>query len=228
MSRAQPTLVPIGLGMVKAFLIRGERSAILVDTGFRGSAGRILRAAARAGVEPESIALILLTHGHSDHFGSAAALRERTGAPVAVHPLDAPAVRRGSNPPLRGMTALGRLLLPVARAGEPPAQGLEPDLLVDGELDLAQFGVPGRVLHTPGHTPGSITILLDGGEAIVGDLLMGALLVTRRPDYPFVGDDRERLERSVRELLQLQPRRMHTAHGGPLAAADVGRVFGRV
>ena len=68
-----------------AFLVQGEAGRLLVDTGPPGAEGRLLAALAAQGVDPESLALILITHGHTDHYGSAAALREHTGAPLAMH-----------------------------------------------------------------------------------------------------------------------------------------------
>jgi hydroxyacylglutathione hydrolase len=225
MDRPEPAVVPIRLGIVSAFLISGGDAAVLVDTGFRGSQGRILKAASAAGIEPEHISLIVLTHGHSDHFGSAAPLRRRTGAPIAIHTLDAHAMRQGANPPLRPMTGLGRLLLPVARIGELRADPAEPDILLDGDLDLAAYGVDGRLIHTPGHTPGSMSVVLPGGDVIVGDLLMGGLVRPHRPDYPFVGDDRAAIDESIGRILDLAPRRILTSHGGPLDPAAVQRRF---
>lgn len=64
-----------------------------MDTGNPGRPDRILARLAECGVAPGDMRLILLTHGHVDHFGSAAELCERTGAPVAIHALDAEAVR---------------------------------------------------------------------------------------------------------------------------------------
>ena len=55
-----------------------------------------------------------------------------------------------------------------------PFDGVIPDILIDDELSLEEFGVKGRAIFTPGHTPGSISIILDSGEAIVGDLVNGA------------------------------------------------------
>ena len=221
------TVVQIDTGNSNVFLIRGAEGAILVDAGNPGRADRILARLAERGVAPEDVRLILVTHGHVDHFGSAAALRERTGAPVAVHALDADAVRQGINPPdslhptSRLINLLMRIPLPLF-ADHAPA--FEPDIVFKDEWRLDEYtstllsasGVAGRVIHTPGHTPGSVSVLLDSGEAIVGDLVMGQLMgLLPKPGPPIVAWNLERNRESVRRLVALSPRIVYVGHGGP-------------
>ncbi|HZG67780.1 MAG TPA: MBL fold metallo-hydrolase [Herpetosiphonaceae bacterium] len=80
MQATTPEIVTLRLPLVNAYLVRSRRW-VLINAGAPGDEQRILRAAARSGVRPRDIALIVLTHGHVDHFGSAAALRQLTGHP---------------------------------------------------------------------------------------------------------------------------------------------------
>ena len=222
------TVIQINTGnFTNAFLIRGDEGCILVDTGNPGKADRILARLAECGVAPDDVRLILLTHGHIDHFGSAAALRERTGAPVAIHALDADAVRQGihqpdSLHPTHWLVALGMRIPGIAGPTRAPA--FEPDIVFEEEWRLDEYtstllsasGVAGRVLHTPGHTPGSVSVLLDSGEAIVGDVVMGQLMgMIRQPGPPIVAWDLGRNRESVRQLAALSPRVVYVGHGGP-------------
>jgi glyoxylase-like metal-dependent hydrolase (beta-lactamase superfamily II) len=214
------TVIQINTGnFTNAFLIRGDEGCILVDAGNPGKADRILARLAECGVAPDDVRLILLTHGHVDHFGSAAALRERTGAPVAIHALDAGAVRQGihqpdSLHPTHWLVALGMRIPGVAGPTRAPA--FEPDFVFEDEWRLDEYGVAGQVLHTPGHTPGSVSVLLDSGEAIVGDVVMGQLMgMIRQPGPPIVAWDLERNRESVRQLAALSPRVVYVGHGGP-------------
>lgn len=218
------SVIRVGAGrFINAFLVRGAGGSILVDTGNPGSQSRILEGIAQAGVDPEEITLILITHGHVDHYGSAAALRERLGAPVGIHALDAEGPRQGTHQPdtLHPTNWLVGFLMrfPALRRGAVPerAPSLEPDVLFDEERRLDDYGVAGRLLHTPGHTPGSISLLLDNGEALLGDVVIDwsmGLMPTARP--PIVAWDLERDLESVRRLASLSPRVVYTGHGGPL------------
>ena len=134
-----------------------------MDTGNPGKADRILARLAKHGVAPSDVRLILLTHGHVDHFGSTAELRERTGAPVAIHALDAEAVRQGIHQPgsLHPTSQLIDLLMRIPLPLFPDrAPAFDPDVAFEGEWRLDEYtstplsagGVAGRVIHTPGHT----------------------------------------------------------------------------
>src|SRR5208282_822502 len=79
-----PAIFPIRLRISTAYVILGAR-AVLVDTGSEGEEERILRGLRRYNVEPERVALLLHTHGHTDHAGSTRALKERLRIPAAVH-----------------------------------------------------------------------------------------------------------------------------------------------
>jgi hydroxyacylglutathione hydrolase len=84
----------LGGHLVNTYLLIGRRP-ILVDCGIPGSGDRIADGITSAGVDPSDLAMIVVTHGHVDHFGAATDLQARTGAPVAAHEADLPAYRAG-------------------------------------------------------------------------------------------------------------------------------------
>jgi len=222
------TVVQIDTGrFTNAFALRGESGCILVDTGNPRAENRILEQMAEHSISTGDIHLILITHGHTDHFGSAAVLRERIGAPVAVHVSDADALRQGIHQP-GSLKPTGWLLaflmrLPFLRdlAVSNQAPVLEPDLLLEGEQRLDEYGIAGRVIPTPGHTPGSVSVLLDEGAAVVGDMVMGRLMgLLRQPGPPIVAQDLEQNWRSMARFLALSPRTIYVGHGGPFNAEE--------
>ncbi|HOU14910.1 MAG TPA: MBL fold metallo-hydrolase [Anaerolineae bacterium] len=210
----------ISLGaMGQVFLVRSSAGAILVDTGLPNQADRILKALAAQGVAPQDIRLILITHGHMDHIGSVKELHERTGAPVAVHSKDAGALRGEQD--LAGVkptTWLSALMMRVTArmAISNPAPTLEPDIVFDEAWRLDDYGIAGEVIPTPGHSPGSISVLLDSGAAIIGDLAMGSMLFPKRATPPLIAWDLERNWASLRAVLDRHPTIIYITHGHPL------------
>jgi len=198
----------------QVYLWRDGDSVTLIDTGAPGSAPAILQAAPR-------IDRIVLTHGHVDHIGSAAALREHTGAEVVAGEADAPAIRAGA-----------ALAPPVFEDWEVPihqrvAAGL-PDAAdpvpVDRELhdgDVLDFGGGAEVLAIPGHTGGSIAIhlpehrvLLTGDTiANVGTLMLGTF-----------NQDRARTIASFQRLAQLDVETACFGHGEPITSGAGARL----
>lgn len=129
---------------------------------------------------------ILLTHGHFDHVGAVSFLKERTGAPVHIHPDDADAMRAaGRQGSMFGL-----------RVPDPPP----PDVFVREGDTVPLGGGSFRVLHTPGHTPGHV-VYLSGGFAFVGDLIFAGSI--GRTDLP--GGSFEDLLRSVRTKIFTLP-----------------------
>jgi hydroxyacylglutathione hydrolase len=213
------------LALPNVFLITGEK-AILVDTGGPSDAGRIVAFLEAHGVAPRDLSLILHTHGHWDHAGSTAQLKALTHAPVAIHRGDADLLRQGSNGLIKPTNLMGRLILRFVNRPYPPA---EPDLVIDEEISLKGFGVAARIVFTPGHTAGSISIVTEENEVIVGDLLMGGFLggwiLPRRPGLHYFTDNFGQLRASIQKVLALKPRIIHTGHGGPLDPGEVEKVF---
>ena len=144
-----------------AYLAVGSET-LLVDTGVSRLEKPILQAVRATGVRPETIDRIVLTHYDYDHSGSAAQLARALDAPVAIHRADAALVSDPSTSP-----GLRRLLyhrpVPQVLRWEPPEIATT---LEDGDT-LGDW----RVMHTPGHTPGSISLVRDD-VGIVGDALV--------------------------------------------------------
>jgi glyoxylase-like metal-dependent hydrolase (beta-lactamase superfamily II) len=212
-------VISIELRLSNVFLVCGERW-ILVDAGAPGDAPAILRAAERRGVRPADIGLILLTHGHVDHVGAASALRAATGAPIAAHAGDLPLLRAGRNPDtLAAVGVEGRLFRPMLPWSADP---VEPDIVFDGDLDLAGYGLDARTIHTPGHSSGHVALPLPGGGVVAGDLLRGGFLGGRLRGglacLPYYAEDTAALQASIALLLGLPSHTLYVGHGGPIAS----------
>jgi glyoxylase-like metal-dependent hydrolase (beta-lactamase superfamily II) len=121
-------------------------------------------------VNENAIDLVAITHGHLDHAGAGEALQRELGAPIAVHEEDADMVRAGDSPVPEAQNLEGAVAKPFLDTKFP---AFEPDLLFAHDVRLDDFGIPGAIVHLPAHTPGTIAIVLDSGDAFVGDLVRG-------------------------------------------------------
>ncbi|MCB9596980.1 MAG: MBL fold metallo-hydrolase [Sandaracinaceae bacterium] len=207
------------LSISNVYAIESPDGAVLVDTGDPGQDGEVLRALVAAEVPRDRVRLIVVTHAHADHTGGAPALARALDAPIALQRGDVATAARGHNPPLHATSATASLLELVLTQD---FEAYTPTLAYDDCLDLRPYGVAGVVRSAPGHTPGSSVVILDGGDAIVGDLVAGGYLGgIIAPDVPteHYFQDHPRQVRAVLEwLLEEGVTRFFLGHGGPTNA----------
>jgi hydroxyacylglutathione hydrolase len=228
----KPSIVPIPilpLGMVHCHLVVGENGCILVDTGIPGSEDKIERVLKNNGLHFEDIKLIVITHAHTDHAGSAARLRELTGAPILAHGGDLDYYERRKEMTYCVAHWWGPLFLRSGVPGE-PYEAFTPDILLhdSASVDLNGYGIDGVARHTPGHTAGSISVELRSGDALVGDLVASGILIggvmrlghALRPPFE---DDPKAVGAQLIGMVDAGMQRFHMGHGGPLPASEVRR-----
>lgn len=206
------------------YLVVGKKT-VLVDAGAPNEADKIMKAARRAGVNEKDISLILHTHGHIDHAGSTAELKRRLDVPVAVHEADAFMLKTGTNGEVKPRNWEAGLVKAMLVK---PFEAVEPDLILREETSLADFGVSANVIFTPGHTKGSLSVLVDN-EAIIGDVMMGGWmggnLLGSRPNYHYFIDDLDTVHASMKKVFSFKPVNLYVGHGGPLNAVDARNRF---
>ena len=170
------------LGTCVCYLLPAAGGWVLIDAGNRGRANAFVRKLGRLGIKPADIRLIVLTHTHFDHVGSLAAIKELCGCAVAVHAAEAQRLAQGRADIPPGNRAWSRFLVSRAHLLQPRwprFRAVEPEVIINGDTDLADWGLEARVIHTPGHTSGSLSVLTPDGDAFVGDLCVY--------DPPFTG-----------------------------------------
>jgi glyoxylase-like metal-dependent hydrolase (beta-lactamase superfamily II) len=218
-------IIHLKLAMSNAFLLRGEKD-ILIDTGSPADFPALIRQLNKHGAEVGNLALVVLTHVHFDHAGAVAALVKQTKCPVAVHRLEKENLELGQNAPIIPVHPLGKMLMPFMGAGFAPAFA---DVLMDDALDLSPYGLAAQVIFTPGHTPGSVSILTGDHQAIVGDLCGGGWPLGQfqpgRPRYHYWASSLDDVRASLKRVFASQPTQIHVGHGGPLDGREAANFF---
>lgn len=211
---------PLSLGFTSCYLVK-EEGLVLVDAGVPNKAREFVKQTDALSLEPQDISLILLTHGHWDHIGSLHELKRLTGATVAINHREKDWVEQPLKPLPPGIGLWGKLLVTVGQVFTlfVSLPGTSVDIVLQDEgLSLESYGIRGEVLHTPGHTSGSMSLLLDTGDAFVGDLAMGGLPVIKRPGMSLFAEDVGAVKESWRLLLSRGARLIHPSHGKPFQA----------
>jgi glyoxylase-like metal-dependent hydrolase (beta-lactamase superfamily II) len=161
---------------------------VLVDSGAGWSVDRIMNNISEFGLDPHKLGMILLTHCHIDHIGGAPDIRKRYGSKLCIHELDAPPLENG-DPILTAANWYQTAFFPT-----------KVDRKLNSPEEILEIG-GGKIccLHTPGHTPGSLSIYLDkdGKRILFGQDLHGPLLEE-------FGSNLEDWDRSTKKLLDLE------------------------
>ncbi|MBI5593241.1 MAG: hypothetical protein HY881_22500 [Deltaproteobacteria bacterium] len=100
-------------------------------------------------------------------------------------------------------------------------------ILGDEAFSLAEFGIAGKVISTPGHSPGSVSVVLDTGDAFVGDLAMNAFPMCLSPSLPIFAENIQKVKDSWKLIFDCGAKMIYPAHGNPFSAEIIRRVLSR-
>jgi glyoxylase-like metal-dependent hydrolase (beta-lactamase superfamily II) len=215
----------VNLGMVNCFIIDDE-GLILVDTGLPESEKKIFHALSEIGKKPTDIKQIILTHLHPDHAGSAAGIQKLLQIPVFAHSADAGLIRKG----VGGRESMVRtqgffpwlifnLFMRNAQSAIKPVDPIT--TLEDNQLLPILSGV--RVIHSPGHSAGHISLLLEKEQVLIaGDICgnMGGL------NYSILYEDPILAKQTLKEVAKYNFDIACFGHGNPLLG-DANKKFAK-
>jgi glyoxylase-like metal-dependent hydrolase (beta-lactamase superfamily II) len=180
------------------YLIDFAGELVLIDAGAGRSSAQIVRNIEMLGLKPMNISSLILTHCHIDHIGSAPFFKKKYNAKIVIHELDAEPVETGDS--IRTAANWYDTTFPPTAI----------DWKLKGKEESLKFGAEElHCLHTPGHTPGSISLYLDrdGKRVLFGQDIHG-------PFHKAFGSDIEAWEKSMHDLLKLNADILCEGHFG--------------
>jgi glyoxylase-like metal-dependent hydrolase (beta-lactamase superfamily II) len=207
----------VGIGYVNGHLVVTDDGVVLVDTGLPGRSGKIGQALHAMRRKIGDVRTVLLTHHHADHTGGLAEVRRRSGARVVAHEADVPYVTGAERAVLRHPVV--RLVSLIMGAPEPAP--VDDIVTTDGYAPL-----PGcTALHTPGHTAGHLSFLLDraGGVLFAGDAAAGKRGGRIGSAPKMVSADLDEQAKSVARLAGLDFEHAVFGHGRAVTGRAVDR-----
>lgn len=181
-----------------------DKLIFLVDTGMPGNSGKIIKfLQENLNRQPEDLKTIVITHAHFDHIGSLNKLIKKTNAKVAIHKGDEKVLSGIENQTGSAlMRTLIKLMSLIYRT-----QPVKADIILEDGDEIGDY----RVIHTPGHTSGSICLYNSTSRVIlVGDSLnytKGKIVAPR------IMEDRVQYNESMKKLVNLDIKTILTGHG---------------
>jgi len=199
------------MGFSNAYLAEiAPKNMLLIDTGTSSGGSKVLDYLSKIGQNPNVISEIVLTHADADHSGSAAKLKRATGAKLAVGELDAPRVS-GEVKKIKESSGIGNLLLSLFGAFM-RVERIKPDVLLKEGDTIGPY----TILHTPGHTDGSICLYKPGQVVFVGDILRTVGSGEIQLPGNMMNRNPAQLRKSVERISELDFAALMPGHGKPI------------
>jgi hydroxyacylglutathione hydrolase len=206
-----------GIKGANCYLVITNATTLVIDTGMPGNAEKIINYVKALGKNPSKIDYIILTHADIDHIGSALELKKLTGARIAIHAGDALilAGKEGFRPAPGLLGVLLKFMMPLLHFHK-----VEPDLIFKDYLEIEEI----EVIHTPGHTDGSICLYLPKKVIFAGDALRSDQEGNIKPPSRKFSADTALAKASIIAISKLEFDILLPGHGAPV----IGRASDRV
>ncbi len=219
-------VIPVRMGTSNAYLVSDRKYTLLIDTGNKGKISCLEEALKKAGLDFTDIDIIIITHSHYDHVGALAEIREKSRATVLVHRDEGDFLASGCTPFPEGTMICSKVINRIGgmflseKAQYTPVHA---DILIDGECELITPVYSVKIIPTPGHTAGSVCVIVNNESAFVGDTLFNA--IPGSSVYPPFANDRKALIQSWEKLLEIGCRIFYPGHGYAFSRAKLERSF---
>ncbi len=204
-------IIQVLSGRSNVFLLTNEITNILIDTSQGFMWYTLQKRLEKLGID--KIDLLILTHSHFDHAANASRIKEKYSAKVIIHSSEDRYLAAGDNVLPTGTNAFAGFIVKALAKQFRSFTRYQPcksDYTFDDTYDLSVFGFNAYLMHTPGHTQGSISLIIDDEVALVGDTMFGVFCWTVFP--PFASDQNQLLD-SWEKLLRTKCKVFIPSHG---------------
>jgi len=205
-----------GVRGANCYLLTSGPEMVLVDAGMRGSSRNVSKYLTKMGKNLSDIKYIFITHADIDHVGGAAEMKKTTGAKLVIHAGDAGVLAgtdKGRN--LKGLMGLLKLMSPLMHAA--PVQA---DIVLKENTDIAGY----KIISTPGHSEGSISIYIPGRVIFVGDALRSDADGNPKRPSKMLAADMVQAQASVQVIAGLEFDTLLCGHGAPVKGKASAKV----
>jgi glyoxylase-like metal-dependent hydrolase (beta-lactamase superfamily II) len=208
-------IIHFKIGVTSCYLITGKET-VMIDTGVPGKLKLIKNILSKNYINPARIKLIILTHSHFDHSGSAKDIRDLTGAKIAIHESEKECVETDKVIIPEGVNFLGKITKPLIFGVRVSFPKFTPDIILDNNpYSLSEFGIDGQIIHTPGHTTGSVSVILKTGEAFVGCMAHNGFPFRSSPGLPIYAQDIGAIKENWKTIIDSGASMVFPGHGKP-------------
>lgn len=219
-------IIQLLFGRSNVFLLTNGQRNLLIDTSVSRNWKKLQREIDRLPIN--NLDALILTHAHFDHVANACRIKARYNTYIVAHKLEALYLQKGEMKIPGGTVFFTRMLMHlivwltgIVKITYEPC---EPDVLVDSFYDFKGIGFNAYLMHTPGHSPGSISFIVDDEIAIVGDAMFG---IFRNSIFPPFAEDADLMVKSWGKLLETGCHIFLPAHGSANPRWLVERDFER-
>ncbi len=184
-------------GRSNVFLLKANGINILIDTSTKRYWRKLKAKLQSLGIS--KIDFLVLTHSHYDHASNANRIKLNFGAKIIIHSEEAAYLENGKNPMIKGTNFITNLIANLGKSlfSKMKYECCKPDILVEENYDFEHTGLNAKIIHTPGHSVGSVSLIIDNEIAIVGDTMFGVFKNSVLPPY---ASDKFELFRSWKKL----------------------------
>jgi len=205
-----------------SYVLKNDKKWILVDVGL--SYDMVIREIKKLNLAPENLKLVIITHVHSDHVKALKELKDNTNCKVLVHRDDREALEKGYGGIGEGVILISKFfkivsdnILKKMNSFSP----VKPDIIIEDFYDLSEFEFDAKIISTPGHTKGSISVIVEN-EAIVGDTFFN---IFPNSCVSLYSSDKNKLLKTCRKLFDAKYDVYYVGHGRPLLYKELKDKF---